>query len=393
MTTIFCIHPKGFNVGNDVIRLGLLHLLYQAFGKVVNLVSLPAVSHFESHSKAGLSASTIHEINQYGSGVIVGGGNLYENGQLTVNVDALEMLAPPMLLMSLSRGRIYDRHGRLVNRTDVMPDRVIRALNHKAAFSLARDRATYDHLLQLGCDRVRLGGCPTVYLDKVRSQLPTLPAGERPGVLLSVRNPSLMNIPLGMQARVRDDVSRLIGFLRDQNIGEVRLLCHDHRDIPFAATFQNIDYVFPGDVYSYLSLLQSCKLNVTYRLHAALPCMSLGTPSINISYDERCESLFDTLGLGEWNINMMTCGDVVAQVRDRYRRRAELAPLIARARNIWRELYDVNLTTLREFASTVESFEQEAPLESRHVDRIEGPHHRRGGDESRRTSRDCVSVD
>ena len=76
MINLFCIRPHGFNVGNDVIFLGLQHFLREAFGSVVNLISIPATGRYESQAKAGLTAKTIYEINQYGHGVIVGGGNV-----------------------------------------------------------------------------------------------------------------------------------------------------------------------------------------------------------------------------------------------------------------------------------------------------------------------------
>ncbi|QDU61534.1 colanic acid biosynthesis protein [Planctomycetes bacterium Pan216] len=358
MITLFCIHPKGFNVGNEVIHLALRHLLHQAFGRVVNVISLPAISRFESHVKAGLSSKTIHEINQYGHGVIVGGGNLYENGQLTVDGDALPMLEPPMLLFSLSRGRIHDRNWKLVTRTDVMPDRTIEALNRKASFSLARDQATYDHLQGLGIEKCQLGACPTIFIDQVADRLPRLTEGDRSGVLLSVRNPELMNIPLRRQASVRDDITRLIAFLRDLGLGPIRLLCHDHRDIPFATTFSDIEYLYTGDVYYYLSLLRTCTLSVSYRLHATLPCMSFGTPSINISYDERCQSLMETVGLGDWNIEMTGDDDVVAQVADRYRRLEELPEIRAGVRAHWDSLQKLNLDVLKQFRAQVEELAQ-----------------------------------
>ena len=43
MTTIFCVRPTGFNIGNDTIFAGLRHLLRGAFGEPVNLVHVPAV--------------------------------------------------------------------------------------------------------------------------------------------------------------------------------------------------------------------------------------------------------------------------------------------------------------------------------------------------------------
>ncbi len=72
MITLFNIRPRALNVGNDVIAIGLRNLMTEAFGEVVNVISLPATSKYEAHAKAGLDAATIYEINQYGHGVIVG---------------------------------------------------------------------------------------------------------------------------------------------------------------------------------------------------------------------------------------------------------------------------------------------------------------------------------
>jgi polysaccharide pyruvyl transferase WcaK-like protein len=318
MITLFCIRPKGFNVGNDAIHIGLQYFLYQAFGQIVNLISLPATSRYESQAKAGLTARTIYEINQYGHGVIVGGGNLYENGELDINLDALETLEVPLMLFSLSRGRVYNRQHKLVDRTDAMPDRIIVALNRKATYSLTRDQATYDYLRHIGVEHCQLGGCPTIYLDQMVEHLPQLPARETASTFISVRNPALMSIPLHKQARLHNDILAMIDFLQQEGIEDIRLLCHDHRDIPFAASFPGIDYVYTGDVYSYLALLRSCRFNISYRLHATLPCLAFERPTIKISYDERALSLMDTVGMASWNIDMIDTDDVVSQVVDRY---------------------------------------------------------------------------
>ena len=47
-----------------------------------------------------------------------------------------------------------------------------------------------------------------------------------------------------------------------------------------AASFPGVDYVYSGDVFTYLALLRSCALNVSYRLHSVLPCLSFSTPTV-----------------------------------------------------------------------------------------------------------------
>lgn len=355
MITLYCIRPKGLNIGNDAIHLAMQHFLYEAFGEVVNLVSLPASARHESHVHAGLTARTIHEINQYGHGVIVGGGNLYENGELDLNLDALEALQVPLMLFSLSRGRIFGRAGRLVDRTDSMPQQAVLALDRKASFALARDEATGSYLRQIGCRHCEVGGCPTIFLDRLAERLPRLPDAKRRRALISVRNPSLMNVPPARQSRVWDDVAGIIDALRQASVGDVVLLCHDPRDIAFAASFPGVEYTYTGDVYTYLALLRGCTLSVSYRLHAFLPCVAFGTPAITITYDERAMSLIETVGLADWSIDMLREPTLLAAVRDRQRRLRELDVIRAGLNARFAQLYERMLREFREFAQAARS--------------------------------------
>jgi len=165
---------------------------------------------------------------------------------------------------------------------------------------------------------------------------------------------------LAKQSQVYHDILDIVRFFKQESSSQVRLLCHDHRDIPFAASISDVDFVYTGDVYSYLAMLRSASLCVSYRLHASLPCLSFSTPTIKISYDERALSLVDTVGLGEWNINMIQSDDVFDQVVDRYRRLDDLRRLRAEAQSTWNELYDINLGTIKSFVDNVVEYQQES---------------------------------
>ncbi|MFQ5805856.1 MAG: polysaccharide pyruvyl transferase family protein [Phycisphaerae bacterium] len=351
MVNIFCIRPKGFNIGNDVIYRGTLAFLQQAFGSQVNVISLPATSRYESHATAGLTPRTVHEINRYGHGVVVGGGNLYENGELEVDAGALAALEVPLFLYSLGAGRIYSRQHELVARSDTTPPTVLRLLDDKAAYSLVRDESTARLLRQIGCVKVETGGCPTLFVNESLPQIPTFDG--TPEVLISIRTPELMNIPLRDQARVRSDVLEIVELLQSSGYSDIKLLCHDHRDLAFAASFDGFEYLYTDDALTYLGWLRSCRLNVAYRLHAVLPCLSLGTPTIGISYDERAISLMQTIGFGAWDINMITAPSVAATVADRLGRLAELPALCQSARPRWQALRERTVRTFEAFADDV----------------------------------------
>lgn len=358
MINLFCIRPKGFNVGNDAIFQGTRHFLYKAFGEAVNLITLPATAKYEGQAKAGLTSKTIYEINQYGHGVIIGGGNLFENGELDVDLDALPCLETPLMLFSLSRGKVYGRHNQLVDRTDAIADRVIQGLDAKASFSLARDGATAEYMRQLGCNHCEVGGCPTIFLEEVRGRFPQLPSQGKKDVLVSIRNPQLMSIPVTKQAQVVNDVWGIVNLLRDRGYQNIKLLCHDHRDISFAASFEGLEHVYTGDVYEYLTLLDECALNISYRLHSFLPCLSFGRPAIKISYDQRALSLVDTIGFDEWNINMLMEQNVTEAVADRLDRIDQLQAMRAGVQNRWDSIYQNMEATFRNFAAEVRQFEQ-----------------------------------
>lgn len=178
-------------------------------------------------------------------------------------------------------------------------------------------------------------------------------------VLLSVRNPALMSIPPDIRASVSLHIRGIVDDLREAGYGAPKILCHDYRDIEFAASFKGLDYCYIEDPHMFLATLKAAKLNVTYRLHSALPCLSFGTPCIKISYDERALSLMDTVGYGGWNIDMVKTPDVVAQVRDRLGRLHELPRLKREAQPIWDHLREVNMQAFARFADAVKAYRDE----------------------------------
>ena len=307
MYTIAVIRPQGHNIGNHAIFFATKILLEKAFGRLVNIIEFPATSKHESTKKAGLTKSTIHEINRFADGVIVGGGNLYENDEIDVDINSLASLEVPLFLNSISRGRIYSRKLNLSERTDVIPDTKLIALLNASSISLSRDQATVNHTHKLGL-KDELGYCPTINMDSARSSLPALPGGENVGALISIRNPSLMNIPVNLQYNVHSQISYIIEALRKRGFKRVRLLCNDSRDLDYAFGYRsshNIDSFYTNDVYQYLGLLRDAEMVVSYRLHATLPSLAFGTPCVSLSYDERASSLFDSLQITDQYINIV----------------------------------------------------------------------------------------
>jgi polysaccharide pyruvyl transferase WcaK-like protein len=282
-----------------------------------NIITLPATSKYENSGKAGLTASTVHEINQYGHGVIVGGGNLYENSERDFDLQAIKRLDPPLMLFSLSRGRIHGRDDSLVERTDAMLDERIVALNERADISFSRDPATQTHLESLGITKSLMGACPTLFLSDIASRLPEVPNTNAGATFISIRAPELMNISLRRQAQVHGQVSSIYKMLAKSGYKNIQLLCHDSRDVGFAASFGEVPYIYQSDPYDFLSLIKSARSVISFRIHASIPAASFGTNFVNISYDERASSLMEAVGLKEWDLNLVESNDLTSDIQSR----------------------------------------------------------------------------
>ena len=73
-----------------------------------------------------------------------------------------------------------------------------------------RDQATIERLAGMGIGGVQLGGCPTIFLDEMSHRIPQLKDPDLGGTLVSIRSPSLMNIPLRHQVRVREHIIQIV---------------------------------------------------------------------------------------------------------------------------------------------------------------------------------------
>lgn len=361
MFVIANIRPIGHNVGNTAINFALRNMLYETFGRLVTIIEFSATSVHETSAKAGLTKKTIHEINRYADGVIVGGGNLYENDEIAVDSVALNNLLPPLMLFSNSRGRIYGRDLQLQDRSDVIADSKLRVLLTASDISLSRDSATVNYTQNLGCND-QIGYCPTINIKSYIERIPALPKNEHVGALISIRTPSLMNIPVRYQSRVGDDLNAFIDKLFASGHKRVRILCNDSRDLDFAQQFKgsrSVDTLYTNDVYEYLAALRDASIVVSYRLHATLPSISMGTPVVNITYDERAHCLSKDLGISSAGANLVTDIDFCSKICDKISEGGYTADRHDENKQFWDEISQLQYKKLAEFKQLVSRYVQQ----------------------------------
>jgi hypothetical protein len=348
MSLLFCVRPTTRNIGNDIIGRATSDLLYTTFGNDVGIANIPAL---KGPQFGGFTVSQVYDMNRFADGIVLGGGNLFENGQVTVEHQALGALKAPLMLIGLSHGRIYGRDRMLTERTDGMPPNTIRLLAEKASVMLVRDAATQQRLQNLTEREVVLGGCPTMFMPQNDDNL----TRDRT-ILVSIRNPNRMSVPSHLQWRVAEDLRRLILALRADVSRKVVLVCHDYADIEFASAFQDVPLIYFDDVDHYIAALRRCSLSISYRLHAFLPCLAFGTPAIHISYDERGKDMLATAQMAAWDVDLMTVSDVVEEVQARARNVDRYFALRDAGRPAIGAMREATLAALSSFAQKVAAY-------------------------------------
>jgi polysaccharide pyruvyl transferase WcaK-like protein len=356
LLTLFNLRPDTPNIGNHLMAAGMWQLIEPSFAEPVSFVTLPSIDRKDVRG-GGLTARTVYELNQLADGVIIGPGNLFENGALSIDGSALAALNVPTMMFGVSCGRIFDRSGKLVRRTDSLSPEAIEAMCRKSDVVLVRDLATHAYAHALGVASASLGGCAALFIDPARVPLRLPDPKLADTVLISVRNPRLMSVPYSIQGRIYQDVRRLIDNLRAEG-HDVRLLCHDHQDLAFARAFSDIRTMYTEDVGLFLSWLRDCRMSIGYRLHAFVASLALGKRAIALSYDERSMSLIETIGLKDWDVDILSSKDPVSDVAERCGDFARLDTLLGRARPTWGALRNVLSAGVAQFASRVEAWRE-----------------------------------
>jgi hypothetical protein len=344
-----CPFGPGFNIGNFMIQQSVRRMVGGLSGCGINFITVPA-SGFGS--KAGLTKQIVYDINQTADGVIVGGGNLFENGEIAIDRTALQALRRPMLIYSSSYGRIYGPDFSYVRRTDAISDSDLLALLERADVVLSRDEATREHIETLiRHPDHKVGGCPSVYISELAAaEFGVSGQVEDRYPLLAVRNPEQMNVPLSRKIHVHALSEQCLQILERRQGKPAVVLCNDQRDIEYAMSFGR-QTLYTSDVYEYFRILDGVSEAISFRVHTSLPLWSLGRPALNLSYDERSESLIDTLDMGRFDLNLI---EERESILEKIESRLESFPDRIEAPVRWQQLRDTQEAGIRRFLNLLE---------------------------------------
>jgi hypothetical protein len=217
-----------------------------------------------------------------------------------------------------------------------------------------RDHASCAALQEIGAEGAELGGCPTLSFAENPLELET--DGR---VLLSVRHPARMSVSPQKQWAAVADLRDLVGALKRRFGATVHLVCHDYHDIELARGLPDTPVLHFDTCERYHAALRRCRLSVTYRLHAFLPCLAFGVPSIHLSYDERGQAMVATAGMADWDVDLLRESDLVGAVMGRIDDLPRYFRLRTASAADREGLLATTLAGIRRFAGAVEASAQE----------------------------------
>jgi len=339
-----------------VINRSVKYLVRQAaLTQPVNFIDIPASRKLDSGLLSGLGKSTVFYLNEAADGVIVGGGNLFENGEIDADEVALEALQPPLMLFSNSYGRIVGRAGKFITRSDHASKSVLQRLVNKSSYALSRDSMTQSFLRKkFECD-TDLGLCPTIHVPDAYGL--TKAAGEESGMTyLSIRNPDRISGVEFLKYRVADAVEQVIKHYQEQEKLPLRILCNDLRDLRYAEYLYQrfgVEYCYTSDDREFVSILHCATAVISFRLHTSIPCFSLGVPLVNLSYDERALSLVKDLGLADRNLSIheMDPQEVLPHIINILEQRQESNA------EMWSKIFQFQMSKMEEFIGDCRTYQ------------------------------------
>ena len=338
INNVFCVRPMRGETGDDAAFLAVRHALREAFGPLVNVMSLPARA-TGGLNRAGLTTRTVYEFNLFGHGVVLCGGSpLDHEAWLDLEPDALAGLEVPLLVAGLPRG--FAPHE-------------LRALSDQTDTLLALDAGALDAMTRAGVPAA-LSGHPALFVERAIRRADPAHAPTPTPVLVCVREPRRTTLSGDLRRALP---GRLRDLLRDlaARHGDVRLLCQSDGDRHLAASVSDVDYVSCEDVHDWHDQLDASDLTITFRVEAALASASLGVPFVHLSAGGDDRAALEAAGLGAWSIEIESCSDLGAAVAARVDDLPRLAERRLAAMDTWATLDRALSEAVRSFAARVSS--------------------------------------
>ena len=303
------LYPKYHrNVGDHLVQRGILRLLRRHVGEFEYTPMPTRLLGDDPEEPRGITARSVEIANRHDL-LVIGGSNLYETavGRWGVDVDreSLKDLSVPVLLLGIGGGWSFAFPA--FPRLSPSVAEEIRALHAKACGSSVRDHLTQRLLSGHGIGPSTVTGCPTAFLASeplrpVRERVVGLPFLPKRMFAGPTADPRLWRNPTHRRRRA---ITKLFRELLQRLPAEgyrVRVLVHDANDLDLAREMLGSDFFWSEDPEKLFEAIGGCDVIIGFRLHACIPALGLGIPSIPILLDGRNAAFAETFGLTEHSV-------------------------------------------------------------------------------------------
>ncbi len=238
--------------------------------------------------------------------VILGGGGLFTDEESerapmiwATQVEPCIRLKKPFICYGQSVGPLKEPNAKKLTK---------KVFNAAAAIHV-RDQASREELMKLGVEKVI-----TVGTDPAFSWLKTLPKRRNNGNRLAVS----LRFWTGVNTRTWKPLLKEIKEWASAQGLEPELIAMDLRSSlenkMLESTGLKVNY--PQSAREAFEFFQNSRLAVNMRLHASIFSTMAGTPTVILSYSQKVEGLFKSLGHKTWNLNEVQIKEALQESQD-----------------------------------------------------------------------------
>lgn len=304
------ICPSTQNKGDDFVAIGIKKLFYELIPNIdYRQIAANSKIDFNNFRIGGITKNTIDLLNSSDL-IVVGGSNLYETMQIEIEVDSLDKLIKPVILIGIGTG--WDFKSPRPPQFSTENEYVIKKLHDKAIGSSVRDKMTKRVLENIGIDNVTVTGCPAALIYNQ-----PLKKAEDQNIYISCL-PYRMFEPQSFDPRINlwrasykrkraitNSYFKLLKLLDFHKI-PFKIFVTDFRDIPIAQkNNHDKEVIVSSEPQELLMRLNEATTVIGYRLHSCIPSVGMGIPIVPIIADGRSMAFVETFELSELSVNPM----------------------------------------------------------------------------------------
>jgi polysaccharide pyruvyl transferase WcaK-like protein len=333
MKEILHIHARVWNKGDHGLTLAIQQLLRGKLRRV----------RFRDYDIKKLKTEGFGRIAKLApeyDAVVIGGGGLYGRWLFPLDVSPLAKAGTPVILYSVG----YDRTLRNPGLT-ASGWKSIAELNRLATLSSARDKLTLQKLRERGIRKAVLVPDPGMFLEPKRKKLPLKKKDLNIGLNIAyhwwmrLHEPS-REVKLPMRRKVFDSVVETCSALQNCFGAKIYYMPHFYteksvlRRLKRKFEIRQLSLSPQQMVYAYGRFNQS----ITMNMHSAIFSFNVGTPFINISYNEKNPAFCRLAGMQDYCLDISRLGEMLPASLELLAEENSLRKkLVRRKRALWRK--------------------------------------------------------